>query len=68
MKNRLTGVIFYTAGVVMLTLAYKEYFSPASTVYQLFKGTLPENIILLMAGGGVLAVIGLFSIFRPKKK
>ena len=68
MKNRFTALLFYTAGVVMLTLAYEEYVSPASTVYQLFRGALPEKILLLLAGGGVCTVIGLITILSPRKK
>ena len=68
MKNRITGVVFHTAGVVMLTLAYKEYYSALSRASKFFKGAPPEKVIILLAVGAICTLFGLYKIFRPGKR
>ena len=68
MKNKLIGVIFHSAGVVLLTLAYQEYHSVVSKLALFFKGVPPEKVLILLAGGAACTLFGLYHIFRPVKK
>ncbi|MDH3974112.1 MAG: DUF3185 family protein [Deltaproteobacteria bacterium] len=68
MIKKITGILFHTAGVVMLTLAYKEYYSVAAKVSKLVKGAPPEKVLILLSGGIVCTMIGLFLIYRAPRR
>ncbi len=67
MMKKLVGIVLYTAGVVMLTLAYKEYIAVVSQISKFLKGAPPEKVILLLAAGGFCTIVGLYKILTSKK-
>jgi len=68
MIKKITGILFHTVGVVMLTLAYKEYYSLTSRVSKFMKGAPPEKVLILLSSGIICTMIGLFLIYTAPKR
>lgn len=68
MIKKITGILFHTAGVVMLTLAYEEYYSVASKVSRYMNGAPPEKVLILLSGGIVCTMTGLYLIYKSPKR
>lgn len=69
--KKFVGIALYTAGVVMLTLAYTEYITVASQLSKFMKGSPPDKVILLLVPGGICTIAGLYKILTTwsgKKK
>jgi hypothetical protein len=64
--QRVIGVICLVAGILLLVWGHNVAQAPVSQVHQVFTGSIPDKAIYLYAGGGALAVIGLFQIFIGK--
>lgn len=63
--KKFVGIALYTAGVVMLTLAYTEYIAVASQLSKFLKGSPPEKVILLLVPGAICTISGLYKILTP---
>jgi len=67
MTKKISGIAFHTVGVILLVLTYEEYYSTISKVSRFFKSAPPEKVLILLSGGIVCTMIGLFLIFTAPK-
>jgi hypothetical protein len=64
--NRYFGIVLLVVGVVLFVLGWRQTESFTSELHELFKGTPSSSAIWLMAGGVILATLGLVPLFTSR--
>jgi uncharacterized membrane protein len=64
--NKTTGLILLVIGVVILAYGFAANDSVASATSRLFTGAPTNKALVLMVGGGILSLMGAFSLFGKR--
>jgi len=65
--NRIASIVLLVLGLVLLGMGWDAYRSVSSGVSKLFTGAPTDRAVLLLVGGGLLAVAGIGGLARGTK-
>ena len=68
LMNKLLSIAFLVAGATLLVFGFQASNSFSSEVSRAFTGNPTDKAMWLLAGGAVLAVLGLVGLFKGRSK